>query len=130
MIAIWGGQARPYAGPDILSAVRCRLRRIGETHRAALATQLTSDHEPAEPSGPRSTAEDVVRAAGALQNPRERTAVIGRAGMDLTWSELAALLGTSRRGAVAAAEAGARAILEAADLASPPRRTAPGAPTR
>ena len=48
----------------------------------------------------------------------------------LAEAELAALLGTSRRGAVAAAEAGARAILEAADLASPPRRSAPGAPTR
>ncbi len=130
VIAAWGGQTRPYAGPDILSAVRCRLRRIGETHRAALATHLTSDHEPADPSGARSSAEDVVRAAASLQNAKERTAVVGRAGMDLTWSELAALLGTSRRGAVAAAEAGARAILEAADLASPPRRSAPGAPTR
>lgn len=47
----WAGQSRPYAGPDILSAVRCRLRRWLLKEKAAIQ-DLAGPTEIEIPEGP------------------------------------------------------------------------------
>jgi DNA-directed RNA polymerase specialized sigma24 family protein len=64
----WAGASRPFAGPDVLSAVRCRMRRqgiAGENERRRLSgLDMVEDTVPARPE--RSALEDL---AVALSDP-------------------------------------------------------------
>jgi DNA-directed RNA polymerase specialized sigma24 family protein len=68
----WSGQDRPYAVLDVLSAVRCRLRRRIQRHRAVRRSErLASDDErSAEPAA--KDASDAEELARAIERERHR----------------------------------------------------------
>jgi hypothetical protein len=101
----WGGQDRPYAVLDLLSAVRCRLRRQVERHRAGTeqeALGLGGQEAPelaAVSSGPdldllARTLDDL---AGHGLHPGDAAVVYGHRVLGLSLSELSRLSGRSRR---------------------------------
>jgi hypothetical protein len=51
VIAEWAGQQRPYAAPDLLNAVRCRMRRrlVAERPRHLVPLDALGAEEPASP---------------------------------------------------------------------------------
>jgi hypothetical protein len=101
----WSGQDRPYAVLDLLSAVRCRLRRQVERHRAGteqmalgLAGQEATEFA-AVSSGPdldllARTLDDL---AGHGLDPGDAAVVYGHRVLGLSLSELSRLSGRSRR---------------------------------
>jgi hypothetical protein len=105
IITEWGGQDRPYAALDLLSAVRCRLRRQLERHRAgaerATPCVIDEDHAPATDLAARS---DLEVLAGALDDmrgrgldPADAAVVYGHLVLGLSLSELSALSGRTPR---------------------------------
>jgi len=121
VITNWAGQVRPFAGPDLLSAVRLRARRQRAHHRARRHLPLS---EVAEPQGLPDPAElALARAAADLDDPRDAVVVVGRLCCAWRWAELEEALGESRRRLERRLHRGARRILEDADLASAPTST-------
>lgn len=104
VVTEWSGQDRPYAVLDLLSAVRCRLRRQVARHRA-LVEQVTpglGDDETAAP--PTAAGTDLEVLARTLEDltgrgldPVDAAVVYGRRVLGLTLAELAELSGRSPR---------------------------------
>jgi hypothetical protein len=116
LIIEWGGQVRPYAAPDLLNAVRCRMRRRIEAEQDARATSMdllsetsqraiaTNDDDPTLALGARILAEkDSLDPLGA-------TALYGREVLGMTYRELAELTGASPKRLAAASREVARRI--------------------
>ena len=116
----WAGQHRKYAGPDILSAVRLRLRRQGLSHRNSRTTDLSTVHDLEDLSG-QLTVEDILAKRLSTFSHSTATVLVGRLVADLTWGELRRRLGLPEREVHRLAEEGARQLLSGFDLASPQR---------
>jgi hypothetical protein len=105
IITEWAGQDRPYAALDLLSAVRCRLRRQVERHRAGLEriSPCAIDDEHAHVCGlmPRSDLEVLANALDDLRgrglDPADAAVVYGHLVLGLSLSELSELSGHSAR---------------------------------
>jgi hypothetical protein len=101
----WAGQDRPYAAMDVLSAVRCRMRRQILRHRADVdlhSEQLREEDLKVSPNF--NTLSDLDHLAAFLDDmagrglARADTAVIyGTRVLGLTMKEMAALSGRTRR---------------------------------
>ena len=120
VIADWAGQDRPYAAGDLLSAVRCRLRRqvLGQRDRRrrvvggldpeapalneALATEGTDDLD--------QLARSIVELAGPGVEPLDTAVLYGSCVLGLTVAELARLAGITRRQVGKRRERAARAL--------------------
>jgi hypothetical protein len=106
VVVAWGGQDRPYAVLDLLSAVRCRLRRQVERHRAVVDqwTVGLADNEATVGPATAAAGTDLDLLARALDDlsgrglDRADAAVLyGHRVLGLTLSELSRLSGRSRR---------------------------------
>ena len=117
VILEWGGQRRPYAAPDLLNAVRCRMRRqLLPVHRQrevahGLLTDTswviaTFDEDPLE------SIAGMLKEAGGDLDPVGVTALYGREVLGLTYRELAERTGISTRRLSAAGQQVARRILQ------------------
>lgn len=102
VITEWRGQIRPYAAPDLLNAVRCRMRRqLANCHpSASLDSELErardlcvaiSDAEPFDEIGAR------LQALGADLDPLGAAGLYGREVLGFTYRELASMIGVSPR---------------------------------
>ncbi len=121
VVGSWAGQHRPYAAGDILSAVRCRARRQLEAHREQRRVEVGLDLSLAEhPTalGMASTDEVLLGLAATSLPQVDATVVAGRLALGLTWAELEASLGQSRRRLEARLRAGARQLLDDRHLSS------------
>ncbi len=116
----WAGQHRKYAGPDILSAVRLRLRRQGLSHRRSKTSDLSTLRDLEDLSG-KLTVEDILAKRLSMFSHSTATVLAGRLVSDLTWGELRRRLGLPEREIRRLAEEGARQLLSSFDLASPER---------
>jgi hypothetical protein len=122
VVCEWSGQDRPYAAPDLLSAVRCRVRRQLLNHRNAqtktiLGLDLECRPAPATQSGPT----DLDRLARAIEelaeqgvDPSDAAVLYGHGVLGLTMAELAALSGRNRRSLSACRDRAARRLLAGA----------------
>lgn len=99
----WCGEDRPYAVLDLLSAVRCRLRRRVIRHHALLHTeQLAADDDgPAEPVATGLSDEEVLARAidgeRDLLDPADAVVLYAHRVLGYSLSELASSTGHSRR---------------------------------
>jgi len=105
VILAWSGDDRPYAVLDLLSAVRCRLRRQAMRHRSAeLLPALGLDGDGGAVADPRngSTAlDDLARSiddhSGRGVDPTDAAILYGSCVLGFSISELARMSGRSRR---------------------------------
>ncbi|MEI6701788.1 MAG: hypothetical protein WCL38_08550 [Actinomycetota bacterium] len=116
----WAGQHRKYAGPDVLSAVRLRLRRQGLSHRGKRTTDLSTLRDLEDLSG-QLTVEDILATRLSMFTHTTATVLVGRLVSDLTWGELRRRLGLPEREIHRLAEEGARQLLASFDLTSDER---------
>ena len=102
VITEWRGQCRPYAAPDVLNAVRCRMRRQLANHHPtasldeerAMANALCmaiEDTEPFDEIGAR------LKALGNDLDPIGAAGLYGREVLGYSYRELSAMLGVSPR---------------------------------
>jgi hypothetical protein len=105
VIMAWSGEDRPYAVLDVLSAVRCRLRRQVERHRAGagqVALGLGAEEATEVPASPGGldlellarTLDDL---SGRGLDPGDAAVLYGHRVLGLTLSEMSRLSGRSRR---------------------------------
>jgi len=117
VIVEWGGQRRSYAAPDLLNAVRCRMRRRLEydpltsaipLEVAAMNGQIPSalDDDPTE------SLAGLLRARRAELDPIGAAALYGREVLGLSYRELATMTGFSPRRLAEASRSVARQIFE------------------
>jgi hypothetical protein len=105
VIEEWAGEDRPYAAPDLLSAIRCRMRRQIMSHRraieAAMGSELDQYDRRAWASGDGSDLDLLARAIDDLTGTeisRTDAAILyGSRVLGLSMTELANLSGRSRR---------------------------------
>jgi hypothetical protein len=105
VIVAWSGQDRSYAVLDLLSAIRCRLRREAERHRATrrhVALGLDADSTgPPDHSGGITDLDVLARAietlAGQGLDASDAAVLYGNCVLGLSISELARMTGRSRR---------------------------------
>jgi hypothetical protein len=118
----WAGQDRPYAAPDLLSAVRCRMRRQLVSFRAAqtkvlLGLDLESRPARASASGP-TELDELAQAIDELReqgiDPGDAAVLYGHGVLGLTMAEMAALSGRNRRTLSACRDRAARRLLAGA----------------
>jgi hypothetical protein len=113
----WSGQDRAYAVLDVLSAVRCRLRRrIRRHHDLQMSERLASDDErlseSAAPAG--SDAEELARAIereGRALDPGDAAVLYAHRVLGYSLSEIAACSGHSRRFLAARRDRAASALI-------------------
>jgi hypothetical protein len=102
VITEWGGQVRVYAAPDLLNAVRCRMRRQIACHHPtspldgdhSLARALCvaiEDAEPFDEIGAR------LKALGQDLDPIGAAGLYGREVLGYTYRELSSMMGVSPR---------------------------------
>lgn len=110
VIVEWSGEDRPYAVLDLLSAVRCRLRRQLLRHRTH-ATRLVTVTDPADPGTPpapgtsasveASGEEELARALDDLSgrglDPADAAVLYAHRVLGYTMTELSSITGRSRR---------------------------------
>jgi AcrR family transcriptional regulator len=105
VIVEWAGEDRPYAVLDLLSAVRCRLRRRLLGHRAR-GTRLVPVPDPdvlspAAPGPGASGADELARAIDQLEgrglDSADAAVLYAHRVLGYTLTELSALTGKSRR---------------------------------
>jgi hypothetical protein len=91
----WAGQSRPYAGPDLLGALRCRLRRRMLADKARRAELRVAREQPTP--GSDVDADDLVRrlATAAAAGVTDVDLVYARCVLGHTATELAAAIGVS-----------------------------------
>jgi hypothetical protein len=91
----WAGQSRAYAGPDLLGALRCRLRRKMLADKAR-RSELHATREPTSP-GSDADADDLMRrlAAAAAAGVTDVDLVYARCVLGHTAAELATAIGVS-----------------------------------
>jgi len=105
VIVAWSGEDRSYAVLDLLSAVRCRLRRQAARHRSAweqAAPGLDPERGPLGPPTNGTTGlDDLARAIDALSGrglePGDAAVLYGHCVLGLTTTELSRMTGRSRR---------------------------------
>lgn len=105
VVVDWAGDDRPYAVLDLLSAVRCRLRRQMLRHRAGrerVVLGLDVDDLAAVPWGNGSTAlDELARTIDELDgnglDPVDAAVLYGHGVLGMTMTELSRLSGMSRR---------------------------------
>jgi hypothetical protein len=116
LIVEWGGAVRPYAAPDILNAVRCRMRRRLEGDRRAPTPSLeradgsTIEVGFREDDDPTESLESKIAAIQA-SDPVGAAGLLGRAVLGLSYREIAAQTGHSPRALADASRTAARRIL-------------------
>lgn len=99
----WSGQDRPYAILDVLSAVRCRLRRRIRRHLAVRLTERLSTDEQGFAEPPASGASEAEELARAIERERHRldagdaAVLYAHRVFGYSISELSAYSGHSRR---------------------------------
>jgi len=118
LIIEWGGQVRPYAAPDLLNALRCRMRRRLEVELLAQTRSLdllietdalaiaTVDGDPTQELGA------MIMAAREDLDPLGAAALYGREVLGMTYRELAELTGASPKRLAMASREVARRILQ------------------
>jgi hypothetical protein len=115
LIVEWGGQRRPYAAPDLLNAVRCRMRRRLEAEQAAVLTPIDElvaadalpgiiDQDPTE------TLASLLRDRRNELDPVGAAALYGREVLGLSYRELSSMTGVSARRLAESGRAVARRI--------------------
>lgn len=114
VIAEWSGQRRPYAAPDILNALRCRMRRRLNLQSRQTLPLEHPDGTPLEIAAPEQldrlcSLEEEVRDAGE-NDPLGAAAIVGHEIYGLTYQELASMMDSSPRRVAAAGRALARRI--------------------
>jgi hypothetical protein len=105
VIVAWSGEDRNYAVLDLLSAVRCRLRRQAARHRTAWERVSIGLDPELGPSGPGSSGtteiEDLARTIDSLRgngmDPGDAAVLYGNCVLGLTTTELSRMTGRSRR---------------------------------
>jgi len=105
VIVEWSGQDRSYAVLDLLSAIRCRLRRQTERHRATRglsSSEFDADHHsPADHSGGTTDLDILARTieerTGHGLDAADAAVLYGNCVLGLSISELAKMTGRSRR---------------------------------
>jgi len=112
----WAGQHRPYAGPDLLSAVRLRLRRHAIAERTARGTALDALPELSDLRGSLTVEEMICGQAISLDH-QTAMVLVGRIVEGFTWQELQQAMGLPLRQIHAIAESGARQLFERCDVA-------------
>ena len=100
VITEWGGQSRPYAAPDLLNAVRCRMRRrlVAERSPQLVSLEVLGDAEPA--GTPMEPTEGIEALVALLADGDQRLGIIalyGREVLGFTYKELAERTGYSAR---------------------------------
>jgi hypothetical protein len=117
VIVEWGGQRRAYAAPDLLNAVRCRMRRRLESDpiSTALPLEVAIDHG-LTPSmvdeDPTQTLAALLSDHRAALDPVGAAALYGREVLGLSYRELATMTGLSPRRLADASRSVARRIFE------------------
>ena len=117
LIVEWGGQCRPYAVPDLLNALRCRMRRRMETevHHTGLPLDrpdgCSFEPRPCIDDDPLASLEAMIAELGEDCDKVGATALIGREVLGLTYRELAEMTGYSTRSLSRAGREVARRIL-------------------
>jgi len=117
VIVEWGGQHRDYAAPDLLNAVRCRMRRRLDTEQSEHAISLESlesigglpsitDDDPTE------SLASLLRAGRAELDPVGAAALYGREVLGLSYRELSTMTGIAPRRLAEASRDVARRIFE------------------
>jgi hypothetical protein len=115
LIVEWGGQRRAFAAPDLLNAVRCRMRRRLEAERAPVLAPLDElvaadalpgvfDQDPTE------TLASLLRDHRAELDPVGAAALYGREVLGLSYRELSSMTGVSARRLAESGRAVARHI--------------------
>jgi hypothetical protein len=117
VIVEWGGQRRSYAAPDLLNAVRCRMRRRLESDALSAAIPLeVADLRGQIPSSldddPTESLASLLRAQRAELDPIGAAALYGREVLGLSYRELASMTGLSPRRLAEASRTVARRIFE------------------
>ncbi len=117
VIVEWGGQRRNYAAPDLLNAVRCRMRRRLECDALTAAIPLeVADLKGQIPSAfdddPTESLAGLLRAQRAELDPIGAAALYGREVLGLSYRELATMTGLSPRRLADASRTVARRIFE------------------
>ncbi|MGP8058543.1 MAG: hypothetical protein ACLP9C_02755 [Acidimicrobiales bacterium] len=104
VIIAWSGDDRSYAVLDLLSAIRCRLRRQAARHRSTgerESTGLDPETGPAAGSSGTTDLEDLARTIDLLTgrglDPGDAAVLYGNCVLGLTTTELARMTGRSRR---------------------------------
>ena len=102
VIQEWGGQSRPYAAPDLLNAVRCRMRRrlIAERTTQMVPLDAISDAEPLGVQVQVEPTEGIEALVSLLASGDQRLGIIalyGREVLGFTYKELAERTGYSAR---------------------------------
>ena len=116
LIVEWGGQQRPYAAPDLLNALRCRMRRRMDSMRRDAVLSLDDEGRPIEPVSsedpdPWESLEGMLRELGESLDPVGAAALYGREVLGYSYRELAVMTGVSARTLSEAGKAMARRIL-------------------
>jgi len=95
LLCDWAGQRRPYAGPDLLSALRCRLRRrlLSEKARRVELRALPERPAPRDLHGPGTLAHRL--AVDASAGGDHARLLYARCVLDVPTTQLAAALGVS-----------------------------------
>jgi len=95
LLAEWAGQKRAYAAPDLLSALRCRLRRRLLSEKARRAELRSVPERPAapDPLAPGTMAHEL--AVAAASGGTATRLLYARCVLDIPTSTLAAALGVS-----------------------------------
>ena len=117
LIVEWGGQRRPYAVPDLLNALRCRMRRRmeAEVNHAGLPLDRPDgtafEPRPCVDEDPMASLEAMIAELGEECDRVGAAALIGREVLGLTYRELAEMTGYSPRRLSQAGREVARRIL-------------------
>ena len=117
VIVEWGGQHRPYAAPDLLNAVRCRMRRRLDAEQSDRAISLeVLEGDSGLPSitddDPTQSLAALLRAGRAELDPVGAAALYGREVLGLSYRELATMTGIAPRRLATASRNVARRIFE------------------
>jgi hypothetical protein len=118
LIVEWGGQDRPYAAPDLLNALRCRMRRrMAAARRDSTLSLDDPEVRPIEASSssdpdPSESIEGMLRDLGDERDPIGAAALYGREVLGYSYRELATMTGVSARTLSEAGKATARRILQ------------------
>jgi len=113
----WGGQQRPYAAPDLLNAVRCRMRRRLASEAMGSVTPLERPDGsvvelPAEPDDdPLESIKARLESVAHEVDPVGAAALYGREVLGLSYRELAEMTGVSPRQLASKGREVARRIL-------------------
>jgi hypothetical protein len=113
----WGGQDRPYAVLDVLSAVRCRLRRRVRRHQNLRLSERLAAEDERLPEGATLSGSDAEELARAIDRERpgldagDAAVLYAHRVLGYSLSEISARSGHSRRFLAARRDRAARALI-------------------